>query len=202
MPEWLKSLLAAVGGGAVVLTGILTIFKTLFVKLFDTGIETAFGKSLEKYRNQLSRSARAYEILLDREMQFYEHMESISAELVPLAHDFIYCIDYPEKFEPEGVYESFRKSVLRYGDVLKAIKSEALSHKAYIPEDVFSAATQIVKQMQLDIPFLADTAKLIYAKSYQQIDRTKVQENYDKLIDLLANLSTITKKRLEELSGI
>ena len=44
MPEWLKSALAAVGGGTVVLVGVLTIFKGLLVKLFETGIETSFEK--------------------------------------------------------------------------------------------------------------------------------------------------------------
>ena len=72
MPEWIKDLLVAIGGGSVVLIGILTIFKNLFLKLFETSIEASFEKSLEKYRNQLSRSTRAYEILLEREMWFYE----------------------------------------------------------------------------------------------------------------------------------
>lgn len=38
MPGWLESLLAAVGGGTVVLVGMLTIFKGLLVKLFEIGI--------------------------------------------------------------------------------------------------------------------------------------------------------------------
>lgn len=62
MPEWLKDLLVAVGGGSVVLVGILTIFKNLFLKLFETGIEASFEKNLEKYKNRLSRSTKAYEI--------------------------------------------------------------------------------------------------------------------------------------------
>ena len=44
MPEWLKDLLVAIGGGSIVLIGILTIFKQLFLKLFETGIETSFEK--------------------------------------------------------------------------------------------------------------------------------------------------------------
>ena len=48
MQEVLKELIAAVGGGAVVLVGVLTIFKKLFLKLFETGIESTFEKELEK----------------------------------------------------------------------------------------------------------------------------------------------------------
>ena len=50
MPEWIKDILMAIGGGSVVLIGILTIFKQLFIKSFETGIETVFQKNMEKYR--------------------------------------------------------------------------------------------------------------------------------------------------------
>ena len=82
MPEWLESLLTAIGGGTVVLVGVLTIFKGLLIKLFETGIESSFEKNLEKFRNKLERSTKAYEILLEREMRFYEKLEPITAELV------------------------------------------------------------------------------------------------------------------------
>ena len=58
----LKELIAAVGGGSIVLVGVLTIFKKLFLKLFETGIESSFEKELEKYRNKLSRADRAFEV--------------------------------------------------------------------------------------------------------------------------------------------
>ena len=90
MPEWLESLLTAIGGGTVVLVGVLTIFKGLLIKLFETGIESSFEKNLEKFRNKLERSTKAYEILLEREMRFYEKLEPITAELVPLEHDLLY----------------------------------------------------------------------------------------------------------------
>ena len=96
MPEWLENLLTAIGGGTVVLVGILTIFKGLLIKLFETGIESSFEKNLEKFRNKLERSTKAYEILLEREMRFYEKLEPIIAELVPLEHDLLYylCLLY------------------------------------------------------------------------------------------------------------
>ena len=45
IPEWLENMLAAIGGGTVVLVGVLTIFKGLLVKLFETGIESSFEKN-------------------------------------------------------------------------------------------------------------------------------------------------------------
>ena len=109
MPEWLEHLLTAVGGGTVVLVGILTIFKGLIVKLFETGIESSFEKNLEKFRNKLERSTKAYEILLEREMRFYEKLEPITAELVPLEHDLLYYLKRYEETEREKQCEAFRE---------------------------------------------------------------------------------------------
>ena len=97
MPEWLESLLAAIGGGTVVLVGVLTIFKGLLIKLFETGMESLFEKNLEKFRNKLERSTKAYEILLEREMRFYEKLEPITAELVPLEHDLLFYLNMMRK---------------------------------------------------------------------------------------------------------
>ena len=52
MPDWLSDLVLAVGGGSVVLIGILTVFKKLFIKFFETGIESSFEKNIEKFKNK------------------------------------------------------------------------------------------------------------------------------------------------------
>ena len=123
MPEWLESLLAAIGGGTVVLVGVLTIFKGLLVKLFETGIEASFEKNLEKFKNHLDRSTRAYEILLDREMRFYEKLEPITAELVPLEHDLLYYLKYDEVADRESQCEAFREHFTRYCELIKDLKN-------------------------------------------------------------------------------
>lgn len=51
-------MLAAIGGGTVVLVGVLTIFKGLLVKLFETGIESSFEKK-RKLKNKLKQSTKA-----------------------------------------------------------------------------------------------------------------------------------------------
>ena len=128
MPEWLKSTLAAVGGGTIVLVGVLTIFKGLLVKLFETGIETSFEKSFEKFKNKLERSNRAYEILLEREMRFYERLEPIIAELIPLVHDLSYYLERHDGIERESECEHFRETFLRFGELCTTIKNENLVH--------------------------------------------------------------------------
>ena len=201
MPEWLQNLLTAVGGGSVVLIGVLTIFKKLFLKLFETGIESSFEKSLEKYRNQLSRSTKAYEILLDREMRFYERLEPITAELVPLIHDLRGCLQYAENVKRERQCETFREHFKRYGELIITLKNENLIHETYVPQDIFTAFTAVVKQMQDDMPLWFDMAKFLFAGEYDKINYEKCDSTVEAFFMQLAFAQTLVRSRLKQLSG-
>lgn len=201
MPEWLEHLLTAVGGGTVVLIGILTIFKGLIVKLFETGIESSFEKNLEKFRNKLERSTKAYEILLEREMRFYEKLEPITAELVPLEHDLLYYLKRDEEADREKQCEAFREHLKRYCELVKDLKNENLIHQSYIPQEVFDAYTTVVKQLQDDIHLWFDMAKLLFACEYDKIDYEKCEITVDRLFMHLAFAETKVRTRLKQLSG-
>ena len=128
MPEYLKSLLTAIGGGTVVLVGVLTIFKELLVKLFESGIESSFEKNFEKFKNRLQRSTRAYEILLDREMRFYEKIDPIIAELIPLEQDLLYYLKKDADLKRDEQCEAFREKFKRYCELSIELKNENLIH--------------------------------------------------------------------------
>lgn len=201
MPEWLESLLVAIGGGTVVLVGVLTIFKGLFVKLFETGIESSFEKNLEKFKNHLDRSTRAYEILLDREIRFYEKLDPIKAELVPLENDLLYYLKYDDDADRERQCEAFREHFKRYCELIKDLKNENLIHQSYIPQEVFNAYTSAVKRMQDDLPLWFDMAKFLFAGEYDKIDYEKCETAIDALLMQLAFAETMVRKRLKQLSG-
>lgn len=201
MPEWLENLLAAIGGGTVVLVGILTIFKGLLIKLFETGIESSFEKNLEKFRNKLERSTKAYEILLEREMRFYEKLEPIIAELVPLEHDLLYYLKYDETADREKQCEAFREHFKRYCEIVKDLKNENIIHQSYIPQDVFTAYTKVVVQMQDDMHLWFDMAKLLFAGEYDKIDYGKCKVTVDTFLMHLALAETMVRNRLKQLSG-
>lgn len=202
MPEWLKDLIVAVGGGTVVLVGILTIFKNLFLKLFETGIESSFEKSLEKYRNKLSRSTKAFEILLDREMRFYERMEPLYAELIPLQQDLIYYAKRDEEVDHAVECKEFRTHFIRYAELIKEIKNEILVHQSYIPQNVFTTSTVVVGQMQADLQFWLDVGKAQIDGKYDSIDYKMGQEKIDVVLANIVEAQLATKKRLEELSKL
>lgn len=189
-------------GGSVVLIGILTIFKNLFLKLFEISMEASFEKSLEKYRNQLSRSTRAYGILLEREMRFYERIEPIFAELVPLVHDLLYYMTRDEDVERKIECEAFRTNFGRYTCLIKELKNEILIHQSYIPQSVFRTSVAVVKQMQDDLNYWYDMEKLLFEGDYENIDYDNGEKAVDRLLLRLSAAEIDIKKRLEELSVI
>lgn len=201
MPEWLGSLFTAIGGGTVVLIGTLTIFKSLIIKLFETGIESSFEKNLEKFKNNLERSTRAYEIILDREMRFYKELDPITAELIPIEHDLLYYLKYDEELDREKQCEEFRTNFKRYCELVMDLKNLTLIHHSYIPQDVFNAFTSVIKQMQDDMLLWSGMAKLLFAGEYSKIDYKKCEIVIDELLMRLAFAETMVRKRLKELSG-
>lgn len=201
MSEWLQSLLAAVGGGTVVLVGIFTIFKGVLLKLFETGIESSFQTSFEKFKNNLERSTKAYEILLAREMRFYEKLEPITSELIPLEHDLLYYLKYDKRLDKKAQREDFRENFNRYCELTIELKNEILIHQSYIPQELFSAYAAVVKQMQDDMPLWSDMAKLLFEDEYDKIDYQKCESAIDILLKLLALAETMVRKRLKTLSG-
>ncbi len=201
MPEWIKNLLAAVGGGTVVLVGALTIFKGLLIKFFETGIESSFEKNLSKFNNKLERSTRAYELLLDREMRFYEKLEPIIAELVPLEHDLRYFLEHRDGVDRKTECEKFREHFMRYGELIITLKNENLVHQAYVPQDIFKAFCAVTKQMQDDMAFWVDVGKLLFDGEYDKIDYNKCEQTVDTLLMILAYAETKVRARLSKLSG-
>ena len=201
MPEWLKDLIVAVGGGTVVLVGVLTIFKNLLIKLFETGIESSFEKNLEKYRNKLSRSTKAYEILLDREMRFYDHIDPIIAQLIMVLRDLGDSSQYDPASNREEQYDAFRKYFLQFCELLKQLKNEALLHQAYLPIDMFAAVTGVVKLMQDGLLYWQDIAIALSNGEYDKIDSEKNEQLGDELRAQIACTEVIIQERLRQLSG-
>mgnify|MGYP000904432597 CR=1 FL=1 len=202
MPDWIESILVAIGGGTVVLVGVLTIFKGLLIKLFETGIETSFEKNLVKFQNKLDRSTRAYEILLNREMRFYEKLELLIAELVPLEHDLLYYLEQQDNWEErERVCDAFKSHFLRYLELMKILKNENLVHQSYTPKEVFEAFSTLVIKMQDNCDYWKEMCTYFFDGNYDRIDYDKGKKTVDELLLYLALAETSVQKRLKLLSG-
>jgi|GEM_PF-751940 hypothetical protein len=197
----LENLLTAIGGGVVVLIGVLTIFKQLIIKLYETGIESSFEKKLVKFKSELERSTRAYEIILDREMRFYQGLEPIIAEIIPLEHDLKACLEYDKDADKQTQYETLKSKFKRHCELYIELKNLILVHHTYIPVEIYHAFTDVDVQMGDDISLWHDMVMSFYKKEYTKIAYKKTEDLVEELLKKIAIANSLVRDRLRNLIG-
>ena len=200
MNEFVNDILLVFGGGAAVLVGAFTIFKDLIIKYLEGSIESTFNKKLEQYRNSLYRSTKAYEIILNRELKYYEQLNLHLAELIPLVQDLVYYLKPNEYKNQIEQFEAFKKNYLRYLDLLLLLKNESLIFRLYTTEEIFQEVTSVIIQMQDDGHFWSEQGLLLNDKKSLEINFEKCEYQKDTLLILIASAQVAVFKRLKVLS--
>ncbi len=201
MPEWVKELLIAIGGGATVTIVLLTILKSIVSKIVDKAIDTSFEKSTIKFSNKLERTTKAYEILLKKEFDYYEKVDPYMATLVPLVQDLAYWATKSQEGDPNTAKEKYRDLLLKYLKMIPEIKNDSVLFQPYVPVGIFEAVTVLLKNMQADLQFLELEGEILFGKTEGEIDTDKLKEISDKVLMSVALIEARVKNRLTELSG-
>lgn len=212
MPEWIKEIIIAIGGGTTVAVAILAIFQSIIVKMIDKAIDTSFEKStikltnkLEKstikLTNKLERSTRAYDVLLKKEFDYYEKVDPYMATLVPLVQDLEYWSTECNKDDLEYAKEKYREQLLKYLQIISKIKNDVVMFQPYIPTNVFKSISALVETMQYDLQYLKYVGEVLYEKNSGDIDVNKMQEIREKVLMAVAHVEYRIKNRLTELSS-
>lgn len=197
MPEWIKEIIIAIGGGATVAVGLLAVFKSLFVKFVESTIDASFEKSTIKLTNKLERSTKAYEILLRKELDCYEQMDPHIAALVPIVQDFEFWATSSDK----SAEENFKDGLLEYNRITKDIKSTVLLYQPYIPNAIFDAVSSLLKVMQENVQYYYDSVKILHGEKDGKIDVAKLKEIRESIISAIIVMEIEIKTRLTELTN-
>lgn len=198
--EILEKFLIAVGGGATALIAVLTIFKSMFLKVFDKAINTTFDKNIEKYRNKLSRTTIAYELLLKKELDFYERLDPHMATLVPLVQDLAYYVKGDEGFEQSTQCEKYRENLLTYLNMIPKLKNDGVLYQPYIPQNIWTAVASLIGEMQKELEFWKETGESLFGLNEIPVKVLKAEKISSSLLMHIAIVETVVKKRLTELS--
>lgn len=201
MPEWVKELLIAIGGGATVTIALLTILKSIVSKIVDKAIDTSFEKSTIKFSNKLERTTKAYEILLKKEFDYYEKVDPYMAALVPLVQDLVYWALESREGHSDNAKEKYREHLLEYLKMIPEIKNDSVLFQPYVPEEIFDAVAVLLKNMQADLQFLKLAGEIIFGKAEGEIDTDKLKEISDNVLMSVALIETRVKNRLTDLSN-
>lgn len=95
--DLIKDIILILLGGGVASTIIVTAFQTLINKIIENSANMIIEKKMESFRTKLNRAMSAYELLLDKEMKFYEQFDSHKALFVPLIQDMVYYLELSVK---------------------------------------------------------------------------------------------------------
>lgn len=199
MLEWVREFVIALGGGTVVLIGMFTVCKGLFIKFFESGIESSFEKSLERFKNKMERSTRAYEILLDREMKFYEKIDPIVAELIVLQQNMLFCLEENETMGLENRHKDFCECFKSYSEQVIALQNQYLIHQSYIPREIFGALANVVNQVRENMCYWVKVEKLLRLGENDAIDYSMGKEKSDAVLNSIAAAETKVYNRLHQL---
>ncbi len=200
MPEWLKELLISIGGGSIVVGVFCIGLKTVILKIVDKAVDTSFEKSTLKLSNKLERTTKAYEILLKKELDYYEKLDPYLARIIPLVQDLKYNVDKFQNNNDENARDRYRELCLEYIAMIPEIKNYILMFQAYIPENIFEATTVLVKNMQSDLQYLSFVGKVLYGNNDGSVDLKKIEAIIDKVLKSVALVESQIKNRLVELS--
>ena len=200
MPEWIKELIISIGGGATATISILLIFKSLLSKIIDKTIETSFEKSTIKFTNKLERSTRAYEMLLNKEFEFYGKLDPYMASLVPLVQDLEFWLQKHEEEKTDNTKANYKECLLKYLEAIPNLKNDSILYQPYIPVEVFNSVTSLIAHMQDNLKMLGNYGEIIFEKKEGNLDFDKMKVFVEGELKLIALIETLIKARLIELT--
>lgn len=197
--DFLKEILAAIGGGAAVLIGLLAFGKSIINKYIDTLIETSAEKNIRKLENRFARSLSAYEFLLKKEMNYYESIDLIYAELIVRVQDC--CGEILEKEnERSDRCEKARDELTYLLQNTPVLKSCALQYQAYIPHDIFKANSDVIGVLQEKARIIHPELKKLFEGKECEIDKPAVEDAQKEILMAIAVAEFAISRRLKILS--
>ncbi|WP_314255834.1 hypothetical protein [Granulicatella elegans] len=185
----------------IILGSIFYLIKWSLEKTIDNGIKSSFEKSMEIFKNNLYRATRAYEILLGREMRFYEKVDSLIAELIPLEQDLLYYLKNNMIENVDIQREKFMEIFKRYGELIISLKNEILIHQLYVPEEIMSNFIDLVKQMQEDAKIWNEMGRLLIEGKEPDINYQICEKIVDRILLKIAISQNGVYGQLKNLSG-
>jgi hypothetical protein len=92
LQNFLTTLFSTLGGAVGTVIILLTFGKQVVLKGLEVKLKQGADKNVQILSNKLDRKTRAFQLLLDNEMKFYESIGSYLADLIVDIQDFIFYL--------------------------------------------------------------------------------------------------------------
>ena len=155
---------------------------------------------MQSHINILNRRTMAYEILLKKELEYYENINDFISEIVVLIQDVCWNYSQIDKTsDSKGKEKYMQASVDNFTNLLKNIpktKKDLLLFKNYSVVEVTNEHTNIVCYLQENAENMTQILKEKHTKKNEEILKNITTE----VLQLSALLSAVIQVRQRELS--
>lgn len=127
---------------AVLVVGIPWLVKRVVGVCAEKAVGGTFERRFEKYKAELSKATMAREVMLKREMAFYDTIDVQIAELVPLIQDL------RDNLIAKPFTEEKKDCLVRVPELTIEMKDTSLRYEAYVAADVWMAFNELVVELQ------------------------------------------------------
>ena len=167
-------------GNAVVLIVLMPFFKGILKHFFETIIKSVYEKNLEQFKDNLYRSTRAYELLLDREMKFYDEIHEDMVELARLQYELRASLDRDSKLNTS--IDEFIQQYKKYTELFISIKNKVLVNRLYIPKEIIESFLEFIRQIEINHKFWFEIAGIILNDRYDSINKADCEKMINSFI--------------------
>lgn len=179
MNNWIENIVNWFGN-AVVLIVLMPFFKGILKHFFETIIKSVYEKNLEQFKDNLYRSTRAYELLLDREMKFYDEVHEDMVELARLQYELRASLDRDSKLNTS--IDEFIQQYKKYTELFISIKNKVLVNRLYIPKEIIESFLEFIRQIEINHKFWFEIAEIILNNRYDSINKADCEKMINSFI--------------------
>ena len=179
MNKWIENIVNWFGN-AVVLIVLMPFFKGILKHFFDTIIKSVYEKNLEQFKDNLYRGTRAYELLLDREMKFYDEIHEDMVELARLQYELRVSLDRDSKLNTS--IDEFIQQYKKYTELFISIKNKVLVNRLYIPKEIIESFLEFIRQIEINHKFWFEIAGIILNDRYDSINKADCEKMINSFI--------------------
>lgn len=184
------------GASVVVVMSIPLFVKRAVETYAEKVVGNVFEKRIEKYKAELSRATMAREVMLEREMAFYDIIDEQIAELVPLIQDV------RDDLTERPFTKEKRDRFVRIPELSIEMKDVSLRYEAYVPTDVWAAFNQLVVELQSQCDQWLDFAKKISSENEVDVEGKDVAGRMcDRVLSLVGTVRVRQADYLKSISG-
>lgn len=176
---------------ALIATAVAWLTKIVLPKAVDSAIGHAFDRKLEEYKLELDSAFELYKddlfrasvaraLILDREVRYFDEVDKILAELIPLMHDMADSVS-AHRFAKRD-----KKVLLRYLELIPELKNVLLVYEPYIDRCVWLSMRDLVVRLQDDIAGWSDACKKLSSRTIDEEDVEWSQKTRDEVLRRIA----------------